>query len=337
MAELELDNLSKTFASRPPVCALESLSLRIASGSVQVLLGPSGSGKTTTLRLISGLENPSAGRILLNGREVQKDPPRSRPVGMVFQHPALLPQLNVRDNLLLGPKLRRVPGADAQRRIGRISELLGLGGFLARFPETLSGGQQQRVALGRVLASQPQVILLDEPLANLDPISRIELRESFRAIQRELKITAIYVTHDQSEAAAIGGTVALLKDGRLQQVGLMAELYRNPANLFTAQFIGPDGLNFVKNPWCNLGGDSNTISAFRPSAARIVKESGINGQVLEFRDLGWDQQLVVRIESNDIRVQPPSDGSFLPGQQVGINIDPSQVFVFDASTGARIR
>ena len=246
MAKLLLENVLKTFPGArgaASVTAVDRFSIEVQDGKLLVLLGPSGCGKTTLLRLIAGLDEPGSGRILLDGQELGRTPPQKRPIGMAFQYPALLPQLTVRQNVGLGPKLRGVPEAETQARVTHLAGLLRIADLLDRLPETLSGGQQQRVSLARALANQPSVLLLDEPLANLDPVSRSELRDAIRAVQQKLAITTIYVTHDQAEAAAIADEIAIMNRGTIEQVGTALELYRDPLSLFVAEFFDPDKPN----------------------------------------------------------------------------------------------
>jgi multiple sugar transport system ATP-binding protein len=234
MARLILHHVTKDFPGREPIRAVDDLSLEVQRGELLVLLGPSGCGKTTTLRLIAGLEQVSSGRIFLGGEGIEEKPARDRNVAVAFQYPALLPQLNVFQNLTLGLTLRGFDENDATDRVQSISDSFGLTDLLGRKPETLSGGQQQRVALARAMVTEPMLFLLDEPLANLDPPTRIELREALRSVQKELRRTAIYVTHDQHEAAALGDRIALMNAGRLEQIGIVRRIFSWPG------FSGPN-------------------------------------------------------------------------------------------------
>jgi multiple sugar transport system ATP-binding protein len=251
MAEVVLEKVGKTYPGG--IEALRDLSLCAADGELLVLMGPSGCGKTTTLRLIAGLETPTAGNIHIDGRAVENEPPNRRDVAMVFQRPALYPHLSVRDNLLFGLAMRRwgrrscLPFRRGRQEclphVERVARLLGLTEVLERRPAELSGGQQQRVALGRALLRQPAVFLLDEPLGHLDSALRLEMRRELHLLQRRLRATMIYVTHDQDEAMALGDRVAVLDRGRLQQVDRPAALYERPANRFVAGVLGWPPIN----------------------------------------------------------------------------------------------
>ncbi len=214
MSEIVLESVTKRFGR---VTAVDSLSCRVRSGEFMVLLGPSGCGKSTVLRLIAGLEQPTEGRILIDGRDVTRLAPEARKVSMVFQSYALFPHLSVAENIVFGLKVRRVP--DREAKLKRVAALLGLEPLLGRKPSQLSGGQQQRVALGRAIIAEQPVCLMDEPLSNLDAQLRGEMRREIRALQQRLGITMVYVTHDQTEAMTMADRVVLLRDGHIEQVG----------------------------------------------------------------------------------------------------------------------
>jgi len=235
VAFLELDGLTKNFQGHR---AVDGLSLSLERGEVLALLGPSGSGKTTTLRLLAGFESPDAGRVVLDGRDVTSLAPVARRFGMVFQHYALFPHLDVGANVAFGLESRGVRGTELARRVGEALTLVDLGGFERRPVANLSGGQQQRVALARALAPEPSVLLLDEPLSNLDPALRERTRRELRALVHRLGITAVVVTHEQEDAFDLGDRIALLRQGHLEQLGTADELYATPATAFVAAFIG---------------------------------------------------------------------------------------------------
>jgi multiple sugar transport system ATP-binding protein len=255
MAEVVLEGVSKRFPNG--TLAVRDLNLTVADGELVVLVGPSGCGKTTILRLIAGLEDLTAGNISIGGRVVTHLPPRRRDVALVFQRPALYPHMNVRANLGFGLRLRQGgwwPSGERSRqlaeRVGETANLLGLTEVLERYPGQLSGGQQQRVALGRALVRQPAVFLLDEPLSNLDAPLRDELRRELHLLQRRLRVTMIYVTHDQVEAMTLGDRVAVLRDGRAQQIDRPLALYQRPCNRFVAGFLGWPRMNFLDGQLC---------------------------------------------------------------------------------------
>lgn len=247
MAGVRLDHVSKVYADgRRGVCAVEDLSLEVSDGGFVVLLGPSGCGKTTVLRLIAGLDRVSSGTISIDGREVNEVSPRDRDVAMVFQHYALYPHLSVRGNLAFGLKMRGTAKPAIARRVEEVAERLRISHLLERKPHTLSGGEQQRVAFGRAIVRRPRVYLFDEPLASLDVHLRAEIRLEMKRLHRELGMTTLYVTHDQSEALAMGERLAVLRGGRLEQFGPPAEVYGRPANRFVAGFVGWPPMNLIE-------------------------------------------------------------------------------------------
>jgi len=234
-AAVRLEHLTKRFG---PVIAVNDVSLEIPAGMLICLLGPSGCGKTTTLRLIGGFEEPTQGHVYIGGQCVDHLPPYQRPTAMVFQSYALFPHMTVYDNIAYGLKAHHVPKREQAKRVRWALELLELDGQEDKFPRQLSGGQQQRVALARALVVEPKVLLLDEPLSNLDAQLRVRVRAEIRALQRKLGITTIYVTHDQEEAFSISDITAVMNAGRLEQVGTPLDLYKRPRSLFVAQFVG---------------------------------------------------------------------------------------------------
>jgi multiple sugar transport system ATP-binding protein len=242
---LELDGLSKIFQDgEDAVVAVDDVSMKIRDGEFVVLVGPSGCGKTTTLRMIAGLEEPSEGRIVLNGRDVAGLEPRERDVAMVFQNYALYPHKTVRENLGFPLQIRRFPADEITEQVQSVSELLGISELLDRRPGDLSGGQQQRVALGRAIIRDPEVFLFDEPLSNLDAKLRIEMRTELNKLHDRVGKTSVYVTHDQEEAMTLSDRVAVMNDGELQQMAPPQTVYERPANLFVAGFIGEPPMNF---------------------------------------------------------------------------------------------
>jgi multiple sugar transport system ATP-binding protein len=244
VAEIVLDNVSKVFSGG--VRAVDGVSLEIASGEFLVLVGPSGCGKSTLLRMIAGLEEVTAGTIAIGGLDVTELPPRARDIAMVFQSYALYPHMTVRQNLGYGLKVRKTPKREVSERVVRAAELLGLDDLLDRRPAALSGGQRQRVAMGRAIVREPKAFLMDEPLSNLDAKLRVSMRAQLAALHSRLATTTIYVTHDQIEAMTLGQRVAVMRDGRIQQVDTPQELYARPANLFVAAFIGSPAMNLVE-------------------------------------------------------------------------------------------
>ena len=265
MARVELQNLSKAFTGSrgEPVWAVRRAGLAVADGEFLILVGPSGGGKSTLLRLIAGLEDATEGHILIDGQSVNGVEPKDRDVAMVFQNHALYPHFTARENMAFGLKLRKVPPSEIERRVGEAAEMLGLTPCLDRKPAKLSGGERQRVALGRALVRQPKVFLFDEPLSNLDTRMREQLRAELLRLHQRLGATMICVTHDQADAMTMGDRIAVLRDGAIQQVAAPLDLYRQPANLFVAGFIGSPPMNFFRG---KLAG--------REGAVRFEAEAG---------------------------------------------------------------
>jgi spermidine/putrescine ABC transporter ATP-binding subunit len=235
MAELELHNICKSFGN---IKAVENLSFQVREGEFLSLLGPSGCGKTTTLRIIAGLEQQDKGEVLVNGREISNIPPHKRDVGFVFQDYALFPHMTVEENIKFGLKMKRVPKGLLNGKIQEILKVVGLKGYEKRFPKQLSGGEQQRVALCRALVLNPKILLLDEPLSNLDAKLRKRMRIELKNIQKKIGITAIYVTHDQEEALSMSDRIILMDKGQAVQIGTPYEIYEKPASRFVADFMG---------------------------------------------------------------------------------------------------
>jgi multiple sugar transport system ATP-binding protein len=244
VAEILIDRVTKEFSGG--VLAVDDVTLRIDDGEFMVLVGPSGCGKSTLLRLIAGLEEANAGTISIEGRDVTDSAPRDRDVAMVFQSYALYPHMTVRQNLGYGLKVRRTTKAEIRERVERVAQMLRLEELLDRRPAALSGGQRQRVAMGRAIVREPKAFLMDEPLSNLDAKLRVGLRAQLSSLHARLGATTIYVTHDQVEAMTLGQRVAVMRDGRIQQVDTPQALYRDPVNLFVASFIGSPAMNLVE-------------------------------------------------------------------------------------------
>ena len=256
MASVTFDHASRIYpgADKP---AVDQLCLDIADGEFLVLVGPSGCGKSTSLRMLAGLEDVNGGRILIGDKDVTDVPPKNRDIAMVFQNYALYPHMSVRENMGFALKIAGVPKEEINKRVEEAAKILDLESYLDRKPKAMSGGQRQRVAMGRAIVRKPQVFLMDEPLSNLDAKLRVQTRTQIASLQRELGVTTVYVTHDQTEALTMGDRIAVLAGGLLQQVGTPQEMYERPANEFVAGFIGSPAMNLgtftVDGEWAKIG------------------------------------------------------------------------------------
>jgi multiple sugar transport system ATP-binding protein len=275
VAEIAIDGVTKVYSGG--VTAVDEVSLEVADGDFLVLVGPSGCGKSTLLRMIAGLEDVTAGRILIGGRDVTYAAPRARDIAMVFQSYALYPHMTVRQNLAYGLKVRRTEKAQIGERVERVARMLQLETLLDRRPAALSGGQRQRVAMGRAIVREPQAFLMDEPLSNLDAKLRVGMRAQLAALHARLGTTTVYVTHDQTEAMTLGRRVAVMRDGKLQQIDAPQALYRAPANLFVAAFIGSPAMNLVE---AQLDEDAVVFGGHRIALARDRRPATGAGRVV---------------------------------------------------------
>jgi iron(III) transport system ATP-binding protein len=360
MPYLTLDRLAKRFASRDgggDVVAVDSISLVVEQGEFVTLLGPSGCGKTTTLRMIAGFETPSEGRLVLDGAQINDRPPNRREMAMVFQSYALFPHLNVFENVAYGPRLRQLPDAQMRERVGAVLRLAGLKGMEQRAPNQLSGGQQQRVALARALVMEPKVLLMDEPLSNLDAKLREQMRTEIRRIQQTLSITTVYVTHDQSEAMTLSDRIVVMNRGKIEQVAPPRQLYERPATAFVADFIGRS--NFLRGTVIaqedgalvidvldrrlrvpqtatavplNVGDTAQLL--IRPEAVRVgrdgmfsgaVQRATYLGSVIEY-DLALGDVLINALDANPLR-----ERIYAPPEQVGIDFMDGCLYLLPAS------
>ena len=314
-AAISLKGVSKRYGSH---LALTETDLEIAEGEFFCLLGPSGCGKTTTLNLIGGFVAPTTGEIGIRDRRVDRLPPHRRPVNTVFQSYALFPHMTVRDNVAFGLKMARVPRREASQRTGEALELVGLQHLADRLPGQLSGGQQQRVAVARALVNRPAVLLLDEPLGALDLKLRKRLQVELAQIHRDVGTTFVYVTHDQEEAMSMATRIAVMNDGRIEQVGAPSEIYYRPRSRFVADFIGES--NFLKGP----GGSANgSVLMVRPESIHISTEprDGLRGRILQTSFLGNQTRVAVACEG----VELPVLASLFGREQVGErDLEPDQ-------------
>ena len=356
MADVELKAVAKSFG-KVPVC--RGVDLRIADGEFVTLLGPSGCGKTTTLNLIAGLEDASAGDILIGGRRVNHLTPFERDVAMVFQNYALYPHMTVAENIGFTLRLRGLPRDEIRRRVAALAASLELGPVLDRLPAQLSGGQQQRVALGRAIIREPQVFLFDEPFSNLDSGLRIRLRAEIKELHQRLRVTSIFVTHDQEEALSLSDRIAVMREGRVEQYGTPAEVYARPVSRYVARFIGSPPMDFLPGQITN----ENGIPAFRMGAIAVPLEAGVAdapggatgpcefgvrpehvvlgsagapATVRLVQPVGASTFVTVAWDGGSLIARVPGMASFSPGERVHFSMAPRHVMLFDAASGRRV-
>src|SRR5712691_1559894 len=291
MAEVEVREIRKTFGAAP---AVDGVSLVCRDGEYLVLLGPSGCGKTTLLRMIAGLEQPSAGDILIGGKSVKGLPPRARKIAMVFQSYALYPHKKVEQNISFPLEAQGLGKEERAERVQWAAALLGIDHLLQRKPRQLSGGERQRVALARAIVREPQVFLLDEPLSNLDAKLRASARLELKQFQQRLGVSTIYVTHDQVEAMGLGDRIAVLNRGRLQQVGAPNDIYHEPANVFVATFVGSPPMNLLERDGKIIGFGPENIELEKDAVARD-DATIIRSRVLRVENLGADRYVYLRV------------------------------------------
>jgi len=338
---LDVRNLKKSWGA---VEVLSGVNFGIAAGGFLTLLGPSGCGKSTALRLISGLDEVSGGNILIDGKDVSKVPAAARNIGMVFQNYALFPHMTVAENISYGLKVRKVAKPLQKKSVDRVAELMSLGELLNRKPAQLSGGQQQRVALARVLVSERPLVLMDEPLSNLDAKLRTEIRSEIRALNKKLGITIVYVTHDQSEALSMSDTVVLMNRGAAEQVGTPQQLYDAPANVFAASFIGTPPMNLLDATdvdlpvWLGVGADkSDLLIGVRPESLRFPgqdRDISVSARVnnVEYEGSVFLVHLVTRSGSRII-LSHPGEGAPAQGDEVMLGWDKNSTHLFSKKSG----
>ena len=374
MAEVVFDHVTRIYPGNDKP-SVDDLNLDIKDGEFLVLVGPSGCGKSTTLRMLAGLEEVNKGRILIGGKDVTTMQPKDRDIAMVFQNYALYPHMTVADNMGFALKIAGTPKEEIRKRVEKAAEILDLTEYLDRKPKALSGGQRQRVAMGRAIVREPKVFLMDEPLSNLDAKLRVQTRTQIAALQRQLGVTTLYVTHDQTEALTMGDRIAVIKLGILQQVGVPTELYDRPANVFVAGFIGSPSMNLNTHPVVNgkakIGEDTVDLPAdavakltpedngqivvgFRPEDAGLAPADDPNAfslKVVNVEDLGSDGYIYGNIVTDGSAAeasQVMSDQNKLTtirvnpralpqvGATVKIKIDPAKMHLFAPSTELRL-
>ena len=355
MAAVTFQGVEKRYGD---VVVIENLNLEVQDQEFLVLVGPSGCGKTTALRMIAGLEEVSAGTIAIGGQVVNDVPPKARDIAMVFQNYALYPHMTVRENLEFGLKMRKIPDAQIDHLVSEAAALLGLASLLDRKPAQLSGGQRQRVALGRAIVRHPAVFLFDEPLSNLDAKLRVQMRAEIKKLQLRLKTTTVYVTHDQVEAMTMGSRIAVMNEGKIQQLGPPQDIYDRPHNLFVAGFVGTPPMNFFEAALADgrVQGEGFTLptpASLSGRAGRVVV--GIRPEdLMASRDEanGETAALPVAVEiveplGDAILVHGSVGGTTViakleprraprPGDRVELWVELENLHVFDAATGRRI-
>ena len=330
MAQIIMKDIHKSFGTTK---VIEGLNLTIPDGSFTVLVGPSGCGKTTLLRMIAGIGPATSGQIYLDNTEITDVPPGKRNIAMVFQNYAIYPTMSVRGNIEYGLKNNKVPKAERNRLIAEVAEAVGLTEYLNRSPGTLSGGQRQRVALARAMVKNPRVFLMDEPLSNLDAKLRVAMRGELIELHNRLKTTFVYVTHDQVEAMSMADNIVLMNKGVIQQQAKPSEIYRDPNNVFTAQFIGTPPMNVLPMPsGCYIG--------FRPektllSAKPLPGAFHLKGQVITREMLGAETLYKVHCGEHDVMIRSTEE-CFDFGQSVDVSVQAEDLYFFD-SQQMRIR
>ncbi len=326
MGSLVLNNLKKSFGT---VEVIKGVDLEVEDGEFVIFVGPSGCGKSTLLRMIAGLEDTTAGDVVIDGETVNLKPPSKRGIAMVFQTYALYPHLTVRDNMSLGLKQAKTSSEETKRRVKFATEMLSLEDYLERRPAELSGGQRQRVAIGRAVVREPKLFLFDEPLSNLDAALRVNTRLEIASLHRELKATMIYVTHDQVEAMTLGDRIVVLNEGQIEQVGSPMDLYNNPVNKFVAGFIGSPQMNFIDAK--SLGRDDARTIGIRPEHIVVSDKNGdVKGRVSHVEHLGADTNLF--LDCGDvglIAVRLHGEQDFEIDSMLSTRFDPDRTFRFD--------
>ncbi|KAB7762875.1 ABC transporter ATP-binding protein [Xanthomonas maliensis] len=338
MGRITLQAVNKSFGDTQ---VIHGADLEIDDGKFVVFVGPSGCGKTTLLRLIAGLEDVSGGRILIDGEDVTRLPPARRGLSMVFQSYALYPHMSVRKNIAFGLKMARVPKAEIERRVAQAATVLNLTDYLDRRPGQLSGGQRQRVAIGRAIVREPKGFLFDEPLSNLDAALRVQMRLEVTRLQKQLRTTAVYVTHDQVEAMTMADEIVVLQAGRIEQVGTPLELYERPANVFVAGFIGSPRMNLLQGEVAarhgavTLGVRPEHIAVHRGSATATAGGEAWPGTVVQAEHLGSDTFVYVQIPGvGTVDARCTGDLRVAVGDSVTLIPDPQHLHRFDAGQQA---
>ncbi len=348
---VRLENVTKKFDA---VTAVDDFTMTFEDGELVVILGPSGCGKSTLLNMLSGILPVTSGKIFFDEDDVTDVPPQDRGIGLVFQNYALYPHMSVLENIAFPLEIKKVPKAEREAKALEMAKLVHVEDYLKRKPKELSGGQQQRVAIARALIKEPRLLLLDEPLSNLDARLRLEMREEIRRIQQETGVTTIFVTHDQEEAMSISDKIVLMKDGHLQQLDAPQELYDDPQNEFVASFIGNPPINKLEgtvhdhdfvlddgerinldNPNAREG--QRVVLGIRPEAIMLNQPTyDLSATLVQRYTMGKEELAFIKVGNSEIRVYLSNDYAFNKGDTVNIKLRKNGVFLFDKETGARI-
>jgi multiple sugar transport system ATP-binding protein len=348
MASVTFHEVKKDFGKTK---VLHGISLDISDGEFMVLVGPSGCGKSTLLRMLAGLEDISGGNIAIDGRVVNDIESKDRDIAMVFQSYALYPHMTVRDNMGFSLKLRKDDRKRIEQRVAVAAKILNLDPYLERYPRELSGGQRQRVAMGRAIVRDPKVFLFDEPLSNLDAKLRVAMRSEIKALHQRLKTTTVYVTHDQVEAMTMADRIAVMNDGRIEQLGEPLELYDRPANLFVAQFIGSPAMNVFEGTFRDGSVDALgarwAVSGARAREGQRVTygirpehidfgHSDIPAEVVVVEPMGAETELLVKVQGQTLTLVTHGRSSAGPGERLFLAPQAQHAHLFDAATGQRL-
>lgn len=353
MATLELRDIHKSFGATQ---VLQNISLQLQDGEFLVLVGPSGCGKSTLMNIVAGLEEPTQGRLLLAGQDITDKLPADRNISMVFQSYALYPNMTVASNIEFPLKMRKVDPATRAARIAQVAQLLQIEHLLDRKPRQLSGGQRQRVAIGRALAREPQLFLFDEPLSNLDAKLRVDMRAEIKKLHQRTGVTTIYVTHDQVEAMTLGSRIAVLKGGMIQQLAPPMTLYRDPANLFVAGFIGSPAINeigavatgehsvrmladadFTLRLAAPLRAGQKLVAGIRPEHLRLDPTGALRGTMTVLEPTGAEDFVRCTMGQQELNMRIPGHHDFAVGETLSLSVDPTDILLFDPESGDRIR
>lgn len=355
MKNVIIKNIKKDFFTlrRGKVHALKNINLEIDAGSFFVILGPSGCGKSTLMNIIAGIEKPSAGEIIISNKTVVSVgnkinlTPKERDIAMVFQSYALYPHMTVFENISFPLKIAKIPKEEIRNKTQEAAGILEIQNLLNAKPAELSGGQRQRVALGRAIVRQPNVLLLDEPLSNLDAMLRTSMRAHLKLLQKRINVTTIYVTHDQTEAMMLGDKIAVMNKGEIQQAGTPAEIYNEPANLFTAQFMGSPQMNIIEGEAAALlmeklnltgfGSPEKLLLGLRPENINISNDGLLEGTVNLVSNTGSENIIYVGSVNTEISVKTQEAVNIKEGMKVKLSFERNNIFIFDKSDGKRIK